>query len=86
MDNILNFVKYTHDRNLLLVHTLYYTAQKQMSHILEYLKYYEQDNKYNYIRYYKVLPKLLQRPNTGIATERMYSSIINRAVWKILMM
>jgi hypothetical protein len=57
-----------------------------MSHILECLKYLEQDNKYNYIRYYKVLPKLLQRPNTGIATERMYSSIINKAVWKILIM
>jgi hypothetical protein len=40
-----------------------------MSHILEYLKYKEQDNKYNYMRYYKVLPKLLQGPNTGIASE-----------------
>jgi len=37
--NIFNFVKYTHDRNLPLLHTLYYTAQKQMSHILEYQKY-----------------------------------------------
>jgi len=36
MDNIFNFVKYTHDRNLLSVRTLYYTAQEQMSHILEY--------------------------------------------------
>jgi hypothetical protein len=57
-----------------------------MSHILEYLKYYEQDNKYNYMRYYKVLPKLLHRPNIGIGTERMYSSIMNKALWKILVM
>ena len=35
------------------------------------------------MRYYKVLPKSLQRQNIGIETERMYSSIINKAVWKI---
>jgi len=39
MDNISNFVKYARDGNLLLVYTLYDTAQKEMSHILEYLKY-----------------------------------------------
>ena len=38
------------------------------------------------MRYYKVLPKLLQKPNISIPTERMYSSIINKAVWKILIM
>jgi hypothetical protein len=59
MVKIFNFVKYTLDRYLLLVRTLSYTARKQMSHILEYLKYKEQDNKYNYMRYYKLLPKLL---------------------------
>ena len=38
------------------------------------------------MRYCEVLPKSLQRANIGIATERMYSSIINRAVWKIVIM
>jgi hypothetical protein len=41
---------------------------------------------YNYMRYYKVLPKLLHRPNTGIERVRLYSSTINKAVWKILIM
>ena len=36
--------------------------------------------------YYKVVPKLLQRPDIGIATERMYSLIINKAEWNILIM
>jgi hypothetical protein len=38
------------------------------------------------MRYYKDLPQLLLRPNSGIATERMHRSIIGKALWKILIM
>jgi len=39
--------------------------------------------KINYRRYYKVVTKLLQRANIGIATERLQSSVIKKeTVWK----